>query len=343
MNFKGIEICCPVCQGELSKTVEKPVALICNSCTKHFPIIAGIPDLRVFPDPYMAIDTDRIKAMHLAEKLHELDFAELVTLYYSVGSLVPAQHAQQYVRGLMGSVARAEAGLAAWNKILGNDQAAITGSLLEIGCGTAPFLQAAAGRFSRLVGVDIALRWLVIAQKRLMEVGLDLPLLCACAEALPFPDGSFDRVVADSVLEHLQEQRRALKECYRVMRPAGHLFVATPNRYSLGPDPHTGIWAGGYWPERWVARQVLQQGGVPPKRQLLSATTLTSLITEAGFDSFKLWLPDIPMGQRNHFGAGMRWLIDGYQLAKRLPVSQPLLRTFGPMFQASAHKPDAVI
>jgi SAM-dependent methyltransferase len=45
------------------------------------------------------------------------------------------------------------------------------------------------------------------------------------AAALPFPDGSFDAVVFDSVLTHAADPERALDEAVRVLRPGGRLGV----------------------------------------------------------------------------------------------------------------------
>ncbi len=339
MIFKGIEICCPHCKGDLQGIEQEEAALRCVSCDRRFPILLDIPDLRVYPDPYIDVGADRAKGLELAAHLVELTFAELVTFYYSITPDVPRHHARRYMRGVLAGVARAEGALASWENAVSVNGRPIAASLLELGCGTAPLLVAAAPRFTKLIGVDIALRWLVVAKKRLAEAGLDVPLICACADALPFPDGTFDQVVADSVIEHVPDQRKALAESHRVLRPAGYLCVATPNRYSLGPDPHVGIWAGGFLPDRWLAVWARRQGGIPPKRRLLSAGSLARLIREAGFCRPRILLPDVPSGQRSHFGKGMRLLIDLFQIAKRLPVSQQLLRWIGPLVHAVAEKP----
>ncbi|HLI45197.1 MAG TPA: class I SAM-dependent methyltransferase [Acidimicrobiales bacterium] len=45
---------------------------------------------------------------------------------------------------------------------------------------------------------------------------------------LPFPDGSFDRVIAAEVLEHIPDDVRAMAELARVVRPGGRLAVTVP-------------------------------------------------------------------------------------------------------------------
>lgn len=50
---------------------------------------------------------------------------------------------------------------------------------------------------------------------------------------LPFPDASFDRVIAAEVLEHLPDDRLAMAELARVLKPTGRMAVTVP-RY--GPE-----------------------------------------------------------------------------------------------------------
>jgi SAM-dependent methyltransferase len=48
------------------------------------------------------------------------------------------------------------------------------------------------------------------------------------AEALPFPDGTFDAVTSISVLEHVDDPKRAIAEMARILRAGGRAFIAIP-------------------------------------------------------------------------------------------------------------------
>jgi SAM-dependent methyltransferase len=54
-------------------------------------------------------------------------------------------------------------------------------------------------------------------------------------EAIPFPDASFDMVIADNVLEHLETPEAVFCEVARVLRPGGLFLVKTPNRRHYVP------------------------------------------------------------------------------------------------------------
>jgi SAM-dependent methyltransferase len=50
-------------------------------------------------------------------------------------------------------------------------------------------------------------------------------------ESVPYPDGSFDLVFADNVLEHLEDPRQVFAEVARLLAPGGRFLVKTPNRW----------------------------------------------------------------------------------------------------------------
>src|SRR5438132_4470724 len=94
---------CPWCRGGLDPAGAGEPELVCRSCARRFPVIAGIPDLRIFADPYIDIEADRAKARALAARLDDYDFAGLLAHYYDTTSVVPARDARRYARGLLGA------------------------------------------------------------------------------------------------------------------------------------------------------------------------------------------------------------------------------------------------
>ncbi len=61
--------------------------------------------------------------------------------------------------------------------------------------------------------------------------GADGGVVNGNALALPFPDDSFDRIVASEVLEHIWADEGALAELVRVLRPGGRIAVTVPARF----------------------------------------------------------------------------------------------------------------
>ncbi len=101
-------------------------------------------------------------------------------------------------------------------------------SLLDIGCGSGEYLQAAAQRgIPRLVGIDESPERLRQAQAACPQAELHL----ARAERLPFADQSFDVVLAAQVLHEIalfgqpRDLEKTLSEIRRVLKPEGRLIA----------------------------------------------------------------------------------------------------------------------
>ena len=337
MIWRGLDLCCPACRGDLTETGDTEPELRCAECNARYPVILGIPDLRVFDDPYIAREADRAKGRALAERFDDLDFAGLVHHYYAATPVVTAAQASAFTAGLLAAEARARATLSAWEGAPPSTPR--EGLLLELGCGTGPMLLAARGRYAAAAGVDIAFRWLVMGKKRLMEAGADIPTICACAEALPFRDSISAVVVGDAVIENVQDQRRTLSEAYRVLAPGSKLHLTTSNRFSIGPDPQTGIWAVGFLPTSMVHARVRRSGGIPPKRTLLSAPALRAMMRDAGFAEIRLGLPVFPAEQRAQFPPLLRAIARVHDVATTLPITRQAMFAIGPKLTARGTRP----
>jgi ubiquinone/menaquinone biosynthesis C-methylase UbiE len=111
--------------------------------------------------------------------------------------------------------------------------------VLDLGCGTGTLtiLIKQLHPESEVVGLDGDPNVLVIARAKAKKAGIDIAFDEAMAFQLPYPDGSFDRVLCSLVLHHLttENKRRALKEVYRILRLGGELHVADLGKPSNFP------------------------------------------------------------------------------------------------------------
>jgi ubiquinone/menaquinone biosynthesis C-methylase UbiE len=87
-------------------------------------------------------------------------------------------------------------------------------------------------------GVEPDERYLAIQKKHaaLIEVNPD-HMTSDKAEVLPYPDHSFDFVFCYTVLEHVQDVKKALNEMHRVLKKDGILYIETPD-YRIPQEPH---------------------------------------------------------------------------------------------------------
>lgn len=112
--------------------------------------------------------------------------------------------------------------------------------VLDGGCGTGAHLVAMSRlRQLRLVGLDRDLERL----RRAHQQGVPGLLVRADLADMPFAAGSFDKVLMTEVLEHLGDDRPALREVLRVLRPGGVLALSVPHaRFPLAWDPISKVW-----------------------------------------------------------------------------------------------------
>ncbi|MEO8623901.1 MAG: methyltransferase domain-containing protein [bacterium] len=334
----ALGLCCPRCHGDLTEQQSDGAgALVCPSCNTTYPVILGIPDLRVFADPYIGIDADRAKGQRLASDGAQR-WEELAARYYEITlDTVPPAQARQFEMGLHTAVPRAEAALESWARMEGEAGAA-SRRVIDVGCGTAPLFAAMGPSSVVKVGVDIAFRWLVVAKLRLENAGVRAHLVCACAEALPFKPATFDVCASLGTLENVSEQSSTIAEAARVLRAGGRLRIATANRTSLGPDPHLGIPAGGMVPDAVAAWWARRRGALPPLRHLLSRGKLEMLLRRAHFGELAFDVPGIPAAQRAKWSAPLRVAGGVYEFARRQSVLRRPLQVIGPSLLATAKK-----
>ncbi len=103
-------------------------------------------------------------------------------------------------------------------------------AVLDVGCGTgslAIVARAQVGPSGSVAGVDASAPMIARARRKASRAGLTIDFREAYAEALPFPDASFDVVLSTVMLHHLRRATRAaaVAEMRRVLRPGGRVIV----------------------------------------------------------------------------------------------------------------------
>lgn len=107
---------------------------------------------------------------------------------------------------------------------------ALHSKLLDFGCGTAYTSILAANDGFDAFGFDIS-RENILLNKEIKEE-YNIKLLVAEGEKLPFEEGVFDVVHCNHVLEHIENDRNALKEIYRVLKDE-ILILTVPSVHNL--------------------------------------------------------------------------------------------------------------
>ena len=94
---------------------------------------------------------------------------------------------------------------------------------IELGCGTAYVAAWLARRGANVVGIDNSAAQLATARTLQRQHGLDFPLLHGNAEAVPYPDASFDFAISEYGACLWADPRRWVPEAARLLRPGGQL------------------------------------------------------------------------------------------------------------------------
>jgi ubiquinone/menaquinone biosynthesis C-methylase UbiE len=103
--------------------------------------------------------------------------------------------------------------------------------ILDVGCGTGEYVRRANELGFSASGIEPA----EAMRQAAIEKNPGSTILDGLATEIPFPDRTFDFVICIEVLRYLHgaDNRQALREVYRVLKPGGTLFLTTVNRYAL--------------------------------------------------------------------------------------------------------------
>jgi SAM-dependent methyltransferase len=134
--------------------------------------------------------------------------------------------------------------------------------LLDMGCGAGRHAFESYRRGARVVAFDYSaaelkdVAGLFAAMRDGGEAGQEADALAATCNGdalrLPFPDDTFDRVIASEVLEHVRDDQLALDEVLRVLKPGGTLAATVPSWlpeqicWALSEEYHAPFVEGGH-------------------------------------------------------------------------------------------------
>ena len=130
----------------------------------------------------------------------------------------------------------------------------IHGRVLENGCGVGMYVEKLSKHGGEVIGLEYDFERAAEAHEN------SLHIINAAGEALPFPEGSFDLILSHEVIEHVQDDRKAVREMVRALRSGGRIVLFCPNRgYPF--ETHGIYWRGkyhfgniplvNYLPRRW--------------------------------------------------------------------------------------------
>jgi SAM-dependent methyltransferase len=289
---------------------------------------------------WIDLDADRAIARQLEERWDELSTEDIVRRVFRHRWANNDAWVDRRTRQVLEAPVRLTGELRDWL-----DECTAPGRLfLDLGCGPGMLLAAATATGRAGIGLDVSLAWLIVAHRLISEHGGAPVLAAAFAEALPLRDDAVSGVVALDVIEHVADQAAMLQEVHRVTRPGGYLALATPNRFSLGPEPHVSVWGVGWLPRRLQGRYVRWRTGHDYGMvSSLSTWDAARLIRRHTSFAFTIVAPEIPGVEIDHFSSRKACLARLYNRLIRLGWSKPILLPIGPFFRILGAKPNAIV
>lgn len=297
---------CPVCRGQLSRSDSRHD---CSSCGRTYPV------------------TDGLAEFLLAESSHgEFSAAEMQELLTLVSRDGWKQALNSYAKPRRPRVVELIRDERRRN-VLKPLEAHCGDMVLDLGCGYGGVSLQLAKMFRRVVSLDgskerVSLLNLIKQQEELSNV---FPVCHNSILELPFPDAHFDAIVMVGVFEYLPlslpddstytAHQRCLSEFKRILKPGGHLLIASKNRFGWqflkGGADHSRIRFAPVLPRPVTNLISLATRGEPYRIINYSIPGYRKIVEAAGFAGVKL-----------------SWPVPGYQLPDLvLPIDKNLGRS----------------
>ncbi|QJC55776.1 Ubiquinone biosynthesis O-methyltransferase [Polaromonas vacuolata] len=189
------------------------------------------------------------------------------------------------------------------------------GTLLDVGCGNGGFMQIANACGWDVVGVDPDPKAVINGRC------LGLIVLEGGIESFEGQESMFDVITLNHVIEHVHDPVSVLKACYRLLKPAGRLWLETPNIDSMGHSRYLKNWRGIESPRHLV---------------LFNRQSLNRALNNSGFSSLHLKPGSNPLVSMTQVSEAIEQglpIDHDIQITTRIKlqlIKQRLLQTFSP-------------
>lgn len=105
--------------------------------------------------------------------------------------------------------------------------------VLDIGCGTGWSTEQFARIGAEVSAIDLTEKAIELTKKRFAIYNLKADIRVGDAENMPYPDGTFDYILAWGVLMHTPDTEKTISEIYRVLKPGGRVAAMMYNKNSF--------------------------------------------------------------------------------------------------------------
>ena len=116
----------------------------------------------------------------------------------------------------------------------------VKGRVLENGCGVGMYVEKLAAHGGTVIGLEYDRERATEAHARSAHI------VNAAGEFVPLPSETFDLILSHEVIEHVQDDRAAIREMVRVLKPGGRIALFCPNR-GYPVETHGIYWKGKYY------------------------------------------------------------------------------------------------
>jgi arsenite methyltransferase len=198
--------------------------------------------------------------------------------------------------------------------------------ILDVGCGVGVTPSYIAKKYgTRIMGVDIIEKMIERSTERARKLGVAdrVEFKVADAQDLPFNDGLFDAVIAESVIALVGDQQGAINEFVRVTKPGGYVGLNESLWLKTPPPPDVVAWAS-----QDIGSNVRPQT-LDTWRGLLESAGLQDIATR----TFEIKIQDEAKGILQRYGLGGMLRI--YWRILFLYIRNPAYRKFVSEVQAS--------